>query len=64
MLSEKLCCPKKTHGYGYHMDSELCNRSRDSLGISCQLALALGTGEPVRARYMCVISTNSDDCHT
>ena len=46
--------PKKTHDHGYHIDFELCDRSRDLLGISCPLALALGTGELVRARYMCV----------
>ena len=32
--------------------------------ISCLLALTLGTGESVRARYMCVIGTTSDGCHT
>ena len=24
----------------------------------------MGTGEPVKARYMYVIGTNSDGCHT
>ena len=62
------CDPKsyvaqnKTHDY--HIDFELCDRSRDLLGISCPLALALGTGELVRVRYMCVIGTTSDSCHT
>ena len=28
------------------------------------MALALGTGKPIRDRYMCVIGTTSDDCHT
>ena len=32
--------------------------------ISCLLTLALGTGEPVMAQYMCVIGTTSDGCHT
>ena len=50
--------------YGYHIDYELCDRSRDLLRISCPLALALSTGEPVRARYMFVIGTTSDDCRT
>ena len=27
--SEKLCCPKKTHGHVYHKDFGLCDRSRD-----------------------------------
>ena len=26
--------------------------------------VALGTSEPVRARYMCVIGTTSNGCHT
>ena len=62
--AENFRCPKKTHSYGYHIDFKLCDRSQDSLGISCLLSLALGTGEPIRARYMCVIGTTSDDCHT
>ena len=32
--------------------------------ISCLLALTLGTGESIRAWYMCVIGTTSDGCHT
>ena len=32
-----------------HIGFELCDRSRDLLGISYTLALALGTGEPVKA---------------
>ena len=32
--------------------------------MDCLLALAVGTGEAVRARYMCVIGTTGDDCHT
>ena len=54
VLSEKFCCPQKTHGHVYHIDFGLCDRSRDGLGIGYPLALALGTGEPVRPRYMCV----------
>ena len=56
-VREPRCDPKssiaqnKTHGY--HIDFELCDRSRDLLGISYPLALALGTGEPIRARYVC-----------
>ena len=30
------------------------------IGISFLVALALGTGEPVRPQYMCVIGTTSD----
>ena len=62
------CDPKssvaqnKTHGY--HIDFMLCGRSRDLLGISCPLALAFGTGEPIRAKYMCFIGTTNDGCHT
>ena len=66
MLSEKLCigvrdsrckpkssvAQKKTHGHGYHLDFELGDRIRGGLGISYPLALALGVGEPTRARYM------------
>ena len=32
--------------------------------MGCLLALAVGTGEPVRARYMCVIGTTSGSRHT
>ena len=32
--------------------------------MGCPLALAVGTGKPVRARYMCVIGTTGDDRHT
>ena len=32
--------------------------------MSCPLALAVGTGEPARAQYMCVIGTISDGYHT
>ena len=32
--------------------------------MSCLLALALGTGESVRAQYMCVIGTTSDGCQS
>ena len=32
--------------------------------MCCPLALTLGTGEPVRAQYMCAIGTTRDDCHT
>ena len=32
--------------------------------MGCPLALAMGTGEPVRARYMCIIGTTDDDRHT
>ena len=32
--------------------------------MSCPLALEVGTGESVRAQYMCVIGTTSDDRHT
>ena len=32
--------------------------------MGCLLALAVGTGEPVRARYMCIIGITSDDRHT
>ena len=31
--------------------------------MSCPLALAVDTGEPVRPRYMCVIGTTSDGYH-
>ena len=27
--SKNLCCPRKTHGHVYHIDFELCDRSRD-----------------------------------
>ena len=52
----------KTHEN--HIGFEWHEGSQDLLRISCPLALALGTGEPVRARYMCVIGTTSDGCHT
>ena len=26
---EMLCCPKKTHGHVYHINLQLCDRSRD-----------------------------------
>ena len=61
---KKSSVSQRRHSHGYHIDFELCDRSRDLLGISCQLALALGTGELVRAWYICVIGTTSDDCHT
>ena len=32
--------------------------------MGCLLALAVGTGESVRARYMCVIGNTGDGCHT
>ena len=66
MLSQKFClgikdprckpkssvAQKKTHGHGYHLDFELGDRSQGRLGISYLLALALGVGEPTRARCM------------
>ena len=61
---ESSIAQKNTHDYGYHIDFELCDRSRDSLGISCPLALALGTSEPVRAQHKCAIGTTNDGCHT
>ena len=32
--------------------------------MCCSLALVVGTGESVRARYMCVIGTTDDGRHT
>ena len=32
--------------------------------MSCPLALVEGTGESVRARYMCIIGTAGDGRHT
>ena len=32
--------------------------------MGCLLALVVGTGELVRARYMCVIGTTGDGRHT
>ena len=32
--------------------------------MGCPLAFVVGTGNPVRARYMCVIGTTGDGCYT
>ena len=32
--------------------------------MGCPLALAMGIGEPVRARYMCIIGTTGGGRHT
>ena len=74
MLSEKFCMvletcgvirkvllPKEKHGHVYHLDLEL---SDIDSGLVTHWQIALGVGEPTKARYMGVIGITSDDCHT
>ena len=55
---------EKTHGHVYHLDLELSDRSWVDSGWITHWKIAIGVGEPTKARYMGVIGITSDDCHT